>query len=73
MLRLIDRLNLPRAGKRQLFSPPHEREAEPCFWSRAENTERIYKKSHATKLSNDNHANFIIVRRGLPAIVAVSL
>jgi hypothetical protein len=35
---------------------PHEREKELCFWSRAENSERIYKKTHAMKLSNDNRA-----------------
>jgi hypothetical protein len=51
------------AGKRRPFSP-HEREIEPCFWSRAEKSERIYKKTHEPKLSNDNRARRFIACRG---------
>src|SRR5665647_351815 len=56
------------AGKRRPFSP-HEREIEPCFWSRAENSERIVKKSHAPKLSNDNRTHNFIARCGIPAVM----
>jgi hypothetical protein len=51
---------------------PHEREKELCFWSRPENSERIYKKTHAMKLSNDNRAYCFGAGFGLPAITAVS-
>jgi hypothetical protein len=44
----------PSKDKRLPFSPAHEREIEPFFWSRAVKPERNYKKTHALGMSNDN-------------------
>jgi len=48
-------------GQKTTVLTPHEREVEPCFWSRPKNSERIYKKTHAMKLSNDNRVGNVIV------------